>query len=345
MIEMDMAPEMDIVPEIETTSQIDTILEKETFSEKETLLGMEILSNQETIKEFAKESAKESLADLEVLDPVQLESIIESLLFTSDRPVSLARLKDIFEGTQVTTEMMKVTLEKIKQALEEPHRGLTLEEVAGGFQLRTKRENQKFLQRSQKNKPFRLSGPALEVLSIVAYKQPLIKSEIDQIRGVESGHLLRALMEKGLIQFGGKSDFPGRPLLYETTRKFLEVFSLRHIKELPTLSQIDELLPEGIDEVEADRKEGLGHITNHLGQHVGESYSDGEEELLSITEDLQEISTSSEFFELEKKKQQQAREEEKARDLREALMVGESLSTRDLNWLKRYEESLNSVIQ
>lgn len=284
----------------------------------------------------------DEIEELEFIEDSQLDSIVESLLFATDKPVSLARFKEIFVGTKVTTQKIKATIERLAMELANPHRGVTLEEVSGGWQLRTKIDNQKYLQRSQKNRPFRLSGPALEVLSIVAYKQPIIKSEIDQIRGVESGHLLRALMERGLVNFGGKSDLPGRPMFYETTRKFLEIFGLRNLKELPTLSQIDELLPEGIDEIEADRKQGLGQITDHMGQDAGVAYSEGEEELTAITEDLQQITTSSEFFEQEKLRQKKQQEAEKAQNLKEALLVGETLSTRDANWLKRYEEALEA---
>lgn len=282
----------------------------------------------------------DAIEESEFIEDSQLDSILESLLFASDRPVSLARMKDVFVGTQITSDKIKSALDRLAIDLASPNRGISLEEVSGGYQLRTKIDNQKFLQRSQKNRPFRLSGPALEVLSIVAYKQPVVKSEIDQIRGVESGHLLRALMERGLVNFGGKSDLPGRPMFYETTRKFLEVFGLRNLKELPTLSQIDELLPEGIDEVEADRKQGLGQITDNMGQNVNQTYSEGEEELQSITQDLQDISTSSEFFEQEKRRQQELRDAEKAQSLREALLVGETISTRDKNWLERYEQEL-----
>jgi segregation and condensation protein B len=282
----------------------------------------------------------DTIEELEFIEDSRLDSIVESLLFASDKPLSLARMKEIFDGTQVTLQKIKMALDRLAIQLASPDRGVTLEEVSGGYQLRTKIENQKFLHRSQKNRPFKLSGPALEVLSIVAYKQPVVKAEIDQIRGVESGHLLRALMEKGLVSFGEKSDLPGRPMYYQTTRKFLEVFSLRNIKELPTLSQIDELLPEGIDEVEADRKQGLGQITENMGQSLTQSYSEGEEELQSITQDLETISTSSEFFEQEKKREREAKDAEKAQSLREALLVGETLSNRDLNWLKRYEEQM-----
>src|SRR5205085_1095425 len=119
-------------------------------------------------------------------------------------------------------------------------------------------------------------------------------------------HLLRALMEKGLVHFEGKSDLPGKPMLYASTKKFLEIFGLRNLKELPTLSQIDELSPEGMTEEEA--KPTLGQVADNLSQNIGSSYSDGEDELMKITDQLVNINTSSEFFEQEKVRQQQKRD-------------------------------------
>src|SRR5690606_26772887 len=182
---------------------------------------------------------------------------------------------------------IKRTVEQLMIEYAGGRRGVTLEEVPGGWQLRTKIDNLEFLRRTLKARSFKLSGPALEVLSIVAYKQPVIKSEIDEIRGVESGHLLRALMEKGLANFEGKSELPGRPMQYGTTRKFLEIFGLRNLRELPTLSQNDEILPEGIDEEEGQK---LADVTAAMSEQISESsYSQGGEELNKITEQLEEI--------------------------------------------------------
>jgi segregation and condensation protein B len=279
-----------------------------------------------------------SIEELEFVEESQLESIIESVLFATDRPVSLATLKQIFKGTNVTNARLKRALEALQVEYAGGRRGVTLEEVGSGYQLRTKIDNMEFMRRSFKAKAFKLSGPALEVLAICAYKQPVVKAEIDEIRGVESGHLLRALMEKNLVLFAGKSDLPGKPMQYATSRKFLEIFGLRNLKELPTLSQIDELLPEGIGDEE--QKPKLADITDGLSEQVGTSYSEGEEELTKITDQLEKIDTSSEFFEKEKLRQKLEREAEKARNLREAIAVGESVSTRDVNWLKRYDEQL-----
>jgi segregation and condensation protein B len=280
------------------------------------------------------------IEEVEFVEEERLESIVESILFASDRPVSLASLKLVFKGTNVKTDKIKRALDQLAVEYAGGRRGVTLEEVPGGYQLRTKIDNMEFLRRTLKARQFKLSGPALEVLSILAYKQPVVKAEIDEIRGVESGHLLRALMEKGLATFEGKSDLPGRPMLYATTKKFLEIFGLRNLKELPTLSQIDELLPEGIGEEAPVEKPTLSQITAAMSETVGNSYSQGEEELLKIQEQLEEISTSSQFFEEEKRRQQEKRDQEKAQNIREALALGEPVSNRDQNWLKRYDEAL-----
>lgn len=281
-----------------------------------------------------------AIEDLEFIEDERLESIIEAMLFASDRPISFATFKMTFKGTNVKSEMIRRTLENLSVEYAGGRRGISLDEVPGGYQLRTKLDNMKFLTRNLKVRPFKVSGPALEVLSIVAYKQPVIKSEIDDIRGVESGHLLRALMEKGLVQFEGKSDFPGRPMLYGTSKKFLEIFGLRNLKELPTLSQIDELLPEGIGEDEGEQKPKLADVTDEMSQALVGTYSDGEEELMKISATLEDIDVSSEFFEKEKLKQREARDAEKATNLREAVMLGEDIATRDKNWLQRYDEAL-----
>ncbi len=280
------------------------------------------------------------IEELEFIEDERLDSIIESILFASDRPVSLASIKVVFKGTNVRTDKIRRALDRLAVELAGSRRGMTLEEVTGGYQVRTKVDNIEFLKRTLKSRSFKLSGPALEVLAIVAYKQPTVKSEIDEIRGVESGHLLRALMEKNLVAFEGKSDLPGKPMQYGTTRKFLEIFGLRNLKELPTLSQIDELLPEGMSEEDDKEKLKLSDITSSLSETIGSSYSDGEEELLKIQDQLQEIDTTSEFFEQEKKRQQEKRDADKAQNIRDAIMMGEEVSNRDRNWLARYDAAL-----
>ncbi|MBY0315448.1 MAG: SMC-Scp complex subunit ScpB [Bdellovibrionales bacterium] len=275
-------------------------------------------------------------APVEFIDSFQLLSILEGLFFASQKPLSFSMVKQIFVGTNVDNRQLKSAIEQLQVILADPTRGVTLDEVVGGYQLRTKMDNMEFLKRINKARPFRLSGPALEVLSIIAYKQPIIKNEVDQIRGVESGHLVRALMEKGLVNFQGKAeDLPGKPMSYGTTRKFLEIFGLRNLEELPSLSEIDQLIPEGIGDEE--EKETLSSVTEGMSAQIGTSYSEGEEELLNIVQKLDTIDTSSEFFEEEKRRQKEKRDREKAEDLREAIAVGELVDKKDRRWLEKYE--------
>ena len=280
--------------------------------------------------------------EVEARENLELErvcSVVESLLFSTDKPLSLKSFKQAFKGSGVGSSDIRKAIELLRVEYSEIQRGLMLEEVANGFQLRTKADNVKFLRGHVKVKPFKLSGPALEVLSIVAYKQPCIKHDVDEIRGVESGHLVRGLMEKGILSFAGKSDLPGKPMYYQTTRKFLEIFGLRNLTELPSLSEIDDLIPDGIG-AEEDKKESLGEVADGLAQCEGHIYSQAQEELEQITGALSEISTTTDFFEREKQRMKEEQNKKRAQAIREAVEFNEEVSPNDLRWLERHEEGL-----
>jgi len=325
-------------------SDAEEVTEEPAASPTEQMELRDLNEQEEGGEEEAETEAEEEDSDAEpqeFIDHAQMLSIIESLLFATDRPVSLGSIKQIFKGTNIRTKDIKQALEELASEYAAPSRGVTLEEVNGGYQLRTKSDNAEYLRRLVKTRPFRLSGPALEVLAIVAYKQPITKHQIDEIRGVESGHLLRALMERGLVAFGEKSDLPGKPMTYQTTRKFLETFGLRNIRELPTLREIDELLPEGIGEEE--EKETLSDITEKMSNELAATYSEGEEELEKITEQLKAVDTTTEFFEQEKQRERERRDRERAEDIRERLILGEEVDEKDRRWLERYEAKLQAA--
>ena len=170
-------------------------------------------------------------------------SILESALFCHVRPLGLSDLEKLFNG-QLTRKQIQKIMEEFIYSLKEGSRGLFVEKVLNGYQLRTKPENKNYLLNLVEQKPFRLSRSAMEVLSVVAYRQPCIRQDIEEIRGVESSHLLKTLMEKGLVSFAGRSSFPGRPFLYKTTSRFLEVFGFNSLKDLPSEEEILALLPE-----------------------------------------------------------------------------------------------------
>ncbi len=293
----------------------------------------EDLSEAETIDMLDEDDGKG-----EFIEQKQAYSIIESLLFSSERPLGLGTFKQVFKGTNYKSKDIKKALEDMQSEYADPTRGVSLEEINGGWQLRTKVDNMDYLRKLAKARPFKLSGPALEVLAIIAYKQPMVKSEVDEIRGVESGHLVRALMEKHLVCFQGKSELPGKPMQYGTTRKFLEIFGLRNLRELPSLDEIDQLLPDGIGIEEEDEK--LSDVTDKMAEEFSGTYSEGEEELEKIEATLGDIDTSSEFFEQEKIRQREKRDRDRAQDIREALDVGEEVEAKDQRWLERYDAKM-----
>ncbi len=168
-----------------------------------------------------------------------LKNIIESLLFVSDSPLSLDRIKKIIPSADIRE--IRELLEVIADEHEARKGGFFLREAAGGWQFCTRPEYNEWVKRLLKPNPARLSKAALETLAIIAYKQPVIRSDVEYLRGVDSGGVLHNLMERRLIRILGRKEIPGRPLIYGTTKQFLEVFDLKDLKDLPSLKEIIEL--------------------------------------------------------------------------------------------------------
>ncbi len=168
--------------------------------------------------------------------PKHLERILEALLFVAGEALSLKRLQKIVP--EASKEELKAALTRLSQHYQD--RGVVLKEVAEGFRLETDPSLAPYIQRLLHGKPPKLSRAALETLAIIAYKQPITKAEIEALRGVDCSGALRALLEKDLIRVAGRKDLPGKPLLYATTKRFLEVFGLKDLKELPSLKELEE---------------------------------------------------------------------------------------------------------
>jgi segregation and condensation protein B len=169
-----------------------------------------------------------------------LTSILESLLFAADKPLGLKQLGDLVGATDLGPVRAAVADLETMYAT----RGIQLHQVAGGWQFRTNPANAAWVQKLLATKPVRLTRAQLETLAICAYRQPITRPEIDDIRGVDSGAALKTLMDRSLIRILGKKEEVGRPLLYGTTREFLDFFSLRDLKDLPTLREFHELTEE-----------------------------------------------------------------------------------------------------
>ncbi len=168
-----------------------------------------------------------------------IKSIIESLLFISEEPLSVERIQKVLET--VERGQVRAALASLAEDYEIRQSGMLLREVAGGYQLRTRPANAEWIKRLIQPHPVRLSKASLETLAIVAYKQPLIRSDIEHIRGVDCGGVLRMLLERKLVRVLGRKEIPGRPLIYATTKFFLELFDLKDLKDLPTLKEIEAL--------------------------------------------------------------------------------------------------------
>lgn len=185
-----------------------------------------------------------------------LKNILESLLFVADEPLNINRFKKIIP--EVDTRQIREAMAALSTEYDARKTSFYLIEVAGGYQLRTRPAYTEWIRRLVQPKPARMSKAALETLAIVAYKQPVLRADIEHIRGVDSGGTLRLLLERNLIRILGRKEIPGRPLIYATTKLFLEVFGLKDLKELPTPKEIESLGPDGdtaadLDGMEQDR--------------------------------------------------------------------------------------------
>jgi segregation and condensation protein B len=181
----------------------------------------------------AVEAAQEELEETETgeLPPVNLP-LLEALLFSTHHPLTAGRLAELLELE--TTKSVRRAIQELNQQYEQSARSFRVEQVAGGYQLLTLPEFGDALKKlHQKEIDAKLTKAALETLAIIAYKQPILRADIEAIRGVACGETIRSLMEKHLVKIAGRAEEPGRPILYGTTKRFLELFGLNSLKDLP----------------------------------------------------------------------------------------------------------------
>jgi len=195
--------------------------------------------------------------------PSERKTIIEGLLFVSDAPLKAERVAAVLDIERA--EAQRLLLELVAD-FQSPARGFMLAEVAEGFQFRTRPEHADWYRRLGRQRTFRFSRAALETLAIIAYRQPVTRPEIEYLRGVDSGGVLKTLLDKRLVRILGKREIPGRPLLYGTTREFLEFFNLRDLTGLPTLKEFSEIAPETLEAA-----------SEHAGEVVVVDAGEGEE--------------------------------------------------------------------
>src|SRR5690606_13256562 len=221
--------------------------------------------------------AEDDLSQVEGEASPRLVSIVESLLFASSKPLKVKQIRRVLEEPSV--RQIQLALKHLIATNDS--RGIIVAQVAGGFVLQTHPQNSQWVQRLLQAKPVRLSRPQLETLAVVAYRQPVTRAEVDHIRGVDGGAVMKVLLERELIQIVGKKDEPGRPMVYGTTVGFLEFFNLMSLRDLPDLREFRELsdetkasLRKRMDESEV---EALGQEVLQFAREGGETAAEGEQ--------------------------------------------------------------------
>ena len=279
--------------------------------------NMDQVQNQETIKipDFDLEldfySDKEQEDKLwqarTGLNPNTLCGAIETIIFMSEKPISLQKIKAYIDE-ELPLRVLHEAIARLQSEYEQGHHGLRLQEVADGYQFRTKAIYSKFVQDIFKVNSIVMTPSALEVLAMIAYKQPVSKSEIERIRGVDSSHLVRALMDKRLVKMVGRSEEElGRPTLYATTSEFLEVFNLASIADLPSEFELAEMAVNQVGEI-SDIKSIVNGGTkpnfnfdelaelDELSQNIKAIHADTEFTKLLMNEDKKRLSGDAEII-------------------------------------------------
>ena len=227
----------------------------------------------------------------------RVRTVVESLLFVTDKPVTLDQLH---EATGVDKPRLEEALAQLGEIHRDEVSGIVLTEVAGGWQFRTEPESGEFVRRFLRVKPQRLTRAALETLAIIAYRQPVTRPEIEDVRGVDSGAVVKALLERRLVKILGKKDEVGRPILYGTTREFLEFFALKDLSALPTLREFHELSEEhrALVDTEAPAPGGTEGLVEELAdpafeQGLEEAAPGAEEAMEALEQAMEEVEARS----------------------------------------------------
>ncbi len=207
-----------------------------------TLEGIEEIVKAEEETDSGELSTKEDVAD-------GLAHIIEAVIFASDEPLNVSTIKSVLEAAhtfgRINVDMITARIAALNNKYDLDGSGFRIIEIANGYQFATRKEFAQWVSFLFKERAKRrLSNPALETLAIIAYKQPVTKPEIESIRGVNVDYVLHSLLEKEIVTVVGRSESVGRPLLYGTTQRFLKVFGLKNLEDLPKLREIEEIIKE-----------------------------------------------------------------------------------------------------
>lgn len=266
------------------------------------------------------QAALPTLNETGQLDLIELQSCIEALLFMTDKPMAKARLKDLLapELPESAFAQFDQALTLLTERYQRPEFGFEVVAVAGAYQLRTKPSRAPLAKKLAKVQTQRLSSGGMETLAIVAYRQPVLKEEIDQIRGVDSSYFVRGLMDRKLIEISGRSELPGRPCLYSTTPHFLELLGVNALSDLPPLREIEQMIPTSTSGSAEDNpvvkqmRKLVQQMNSDTSVNLNYDPSEDETILQEIRARVQSIATSTPYLEEQKAAEKAAAEQAKA---------------------------------
>jgi segregation and condensation protein B len=290
-------------------------------------LAREIAEDEALQKQMAEEAEKAEEIDPELqaalpkepvadengnLDLAEMESCLETLLFMMDKPAPVAKLRELL-GPEMSLNVFQEALTSLQKRYEAVSHGIELVQVAGGYQFRTKPGRAALAKKLARIQVQRLSSGAMETLAIVAYKQPVLKDEIDKIRGVDSSHFIRGLLDRKLIQISGRSELPGRPMLYSTTQDFLELFGLKELAAMPSLREIEQMVPSSQvktgdeDPRVREMRRLVGQMNTDTSTTLAYNPKEDEQILKDIREKVSSIPTSTPYLDAQREAEKHAK--------------------------------------
>lgn len=228
-------------------------LRRELEEKLEEQLPAEMLADERTRVEVQR--IDESLE----LPAERAKQVIEALLFASAKPVTVAEIRKVMKF--LAPKQIEGLINEIKESYLQAGHSFEILEIAGGYEVATKKEFAPWILKIElQKKAKQVTQSALETLSIMAYKQPITRAEIEELRGVDAGGVVNTLMERGLVKIVGKKEVPGRPFLYGTTEKFLEHFGLKSLQDLPNIEEIRNLVENSVKKDELLGKQNLVNV-------------------------------------------------------------------------------------
>lgn len=222
------------------------------------------------------------------MEATVLRSAIEAILFVVGQPLSTERLAEIFHP-DASCEEIDAAINAVSSDMQSRQSGVELVSSGGGWRLRTRPDLAEFVKRAFVPKPKSLTAAALETLTIIAYRQPIVRPDLEKLRGVDCGGVLKTLADKGLIKIVGRKDEPGQPILYATTPQFLELFGLNDISELPPLRDASELREEIALKSQMEGLDLGSFVAQEASQLVSEVHAEDEEAIAELDNKMKDL--------------------------------------------------------